>query len=44
MRQANLAYPAVSDEGRTQTDDEPSDVTRILTLRRSGTDASRSHL
>ena len=42
MRRSKPAYPAVSDEGRTQSDDKLSDVDvkRVLTSGRSGMRAS----
>lgn len=41
MRRSNPAYPAVGESGRTQTDDNLSDVTHVSMAGRPGMDASR---
>ena len=41
MRRPNPAYPAVDENGRTQTDDNLSDVTCVSTAGQPGTGATR---
>jgi len=44
MRRTRPAYPAVGDDGGLQTDDNPSDVTRIYIAGWPAISASRPHL